>query len=272
MVMSEKVAMFVCIAVIIGTPCGLQWFAAPSQVPSPLGVGRPAVPAAADRGPVSDLDPRLAWVRRLQRPNPFEAQAALNRTTDALALMAPSEPPLLAPGPSEVLADSAEAALAAADVNPIETPASEVRRYRVAKGDTLMKIARREWNSDDRRLIALLGEANPQVRERKNHIRIGEELVIPDAARVQIALGTGPTMPSAAAQTEIDAAVDPAATDAARWYTIRRKDTLASIARRFLNDSGRWREIVVLNGALNPRRIVPGMRIKLPPMLRLAQN
>jgi nucleoid-associated protein YgaU len=299
MVMNEKVAMALCAAVIVGMPCGLQRFVAPSQVPSPLGEPRPGMPAAADRGPRSDADPRTAWVRRFQRPSPFETHAGIEQPKDALALLTQSEPPpgvaepislppvypeepalaaVAAPDPTEALADSAEAVLAAADVSPVDPPVTEPKRYRVVKGDTLVKIARREWNSDDRRLVALLGDANPQVRERKNRILAGEDLIIPDAASVQIALGVttpamGPVLADAGpAKAEVDAALGTGKTAGQRWYTIQRKDTLASIARRFLNDGQRWREIVALNRALNPHRIVPGMRIKLPPMLRLAQS
>jgi len=53
-------------------------------------------------------------------------------------------------------------------------------------------------------------------------------------------------------------------------YTIRKNDTLQSIARRLLDDPERWREIQKLNRDLDPRKIVPGMRIKLPPPVRVA--
>jgi nucleoid-associated protein YgaU len=285
MVMNEKAAMAICAAVIIGMPCGLQRFVAPSQVPSPLGQARPAIPAAADRGPRSAADPRLAWVRHFQRPSPFEAQAGVNRNPDALALLTPSEPLVTAaepvplpplygqevtvaavaqPDPGDALAGSAEVVLAAADLGSVDPPAAEPKRYRVAKGDTLIKIARRQWNSDDRRLVALLSDANPEVREQKNRIVVGQELVIPDAASALAAV--------APEQAQADAGPGTDKTGDERWYTIRRNDTLASIARRFLNDGRRWREIVALNHPLDPRRIVPGMRIRLPAMLRLAQN
>jgi nucleoid-associated protein YgaU len=297
MVLNEKAAMAICAAVIIGMPCGLQRFVAPNQVPSPLGQPRLGPAAAADRGPDAAADPRVVWVRRFHRPNPFEVQAEANRNKDALALLTHTEPVPVAAEPialpplyreepvvAEVsatesdaaLGGGAEAVLAAADLSPVDPPVPELQHYRVVKGDTLAKIARRQWNSDDQRLVALLGEANPQVRERKNRILAGEELVIPDAASVQVALGAvspGPVLADAApTKAEIDAALGAGKTDGERWYTIQRKDTLASIARRFLNDSQRWREIVTLNRLLDPHRIVPGMRIKLPPVLRLAQS
>lgn len=53
---------------------------------------------------------------------------------------------------------------------------------------------------------------------------------------------------------------------AARTYTVRRGDTLGSIAARELGDSGRWREIYNANRDVvsNPHRIKPGMVLRLP--------
>lgn len=50
-----------------------------------------------------------------------------------------------------------------------------------------------------------------------------------------------------------------------RWYTIRGSDSLASIARDVLKDSRRWRELADVNGLRDPNKIIPGMRLKLPP-------
>jgi len=50
-----------------------------------------------------------------------------------------------------------------------------------------------------------------------------------------------------------------------RWYTIRGSDSLASIARDGLKDSRRWRELADVNGLRDPNKIIPGMRLKLPP-------
>jgi len=64
----------------------------------------------------------------------------------------------------------------------------------------------------------------------------------------------------------------PVKTGGERWYTIQRNDTLERIAQRYLKDGRRWREIAAMNRALDPHKIVPGTRIKLPPVIRLAQR
>ena len=305
MALNERLAAAICVVVTVGTPCALHRFAPQVEVPSPLGVGVTRDgPGAAEAAPRAEVDGRTAWIRRFQRPNALDTQAEANRTTkDALALLPPNEPlfgdgaPVALPPlvyQETVVADGSEMEpelLPAVDNQAVVVDAgpgggdaadgatpNAARRYCVARGDTLTKIARREWNSDDRRLVALLLETNPKVCARKNRILVGEELTIPDTAVAQRVLGgaapsTGAVLADAApAKAEVDAAVGASKTGDRRWYTIQRKDTLASIARRFLKDGRRWREIVVLNRTLDPHKIVPGTRIKLPPVMRLAQG
>ena len=129
----------------------------------------------------------------------------------------------------------------------------------------MTKIARREWNSSDQRLIGLLREMNPKLRDRKNSvIFVGEELLVPDEVTARRVLAGEPrTGPRNESDVGI-ASAGPAATDEDHWYTVRRNDTLMSIARRLLDDGKRWREIVELNGRLDPERILPGTRLRIP--------
>jgi nucleoid-associated protein YgaU len=61
---------------------------------------------------------------------------------------------------------------------------AQPRHYQARKGDSLTKIAQREMNSADARVIKLLIEANPKLRARPNRVRAGEQLVIPDTTVV----------------------------------------------------------------------------------------
>jgi nucleoid-associated protein YgaU len=49
-----------------------------------------------------------------------------------------------------------------------------------------------------------------------------------------------------------------------RTYEVRAKDTLSSIAKRELGSSALWREIKKLNPGIDPRKMQPGMKIKVP--------
>jgi nucleoid-associated protein YgaU len=139
-------------------------------------------------------------------------------------------------------------------------PAPEPKRYVVRKGDSLWKIVRSEWKSTDRTLIRHLIQANPQLRG-GDRIMAGQTLIIPlkpagGAASLAAAGGDADPQPKAALGTK---------TETIRWYTIRKNDSLARIARRELKNARRWPEIVKLNKELDARKpIFAGMRIKLP--------
>jgi len=139
-----------------------------------------------------------------------------------------------------------------------------VKKYKVKPGDTLVKIMRREWNSDDAKLLEVLLAANPEVAKRRDRIFPGEVLNIPDLKLSEraaaAAWGAKRAEPGERAGRSVSAGKA-----GVRWYTIRKRDSLASIARRLLNDERRWREIARLNEMRNAHRILPGTRIKLPP-------
>jgi nucleoid-associated protein YgaU len=288
MALNVKAAMFICVG-FIG---GLTWLAQEVAGP-PVDRATPVLVASAPvqfaqasfAPPAVDVNRRTDWARQFVRPNPVD-RAAAERAPESpsVELLAPDSPPardyaaLLLPPLAEP--DVPEALpLAAAEpemefrlvAQAAPPPVAEApRMYRVERGDTLATIARREWGSRDARLVDLLLDANPQIGYRKaGRIILGEELVIPDADAAERFLAGKPWRPGAPAAAsesvraaEISGAAP--ATEADEWYTIRPNDTLAGIATRFLNDSRRWREIVEVNRALNPQKMVPGTRIRLP--------
>jgi nucleoid-associated protein YgaU len=146
-----------------------------------------------------------------------------------------------------------------------DRPADAVTEYKVQRGDTLVKIMRRLWNSDDPRLLKALLAANPKVAKRRDRIFVGEVLNIPAVDGTPEA----PAIALAAGRDENPAQTLASASDnlpKCSWYTIRKHDSLTKIARRVLNDEHRWREIAKLNRLRNADRILPGRRIKLPPI------
>lgn len=136
------------------------------------------------------------------------------------------------------------------------------KRYVVRRGDSLVRILRREWRRSDSESINAFLAVNPRIRDRKDYtIRIGEKLVIPsrDTALAYMAL-----VLSDAGHKEATRNALPSRARKRRVYKVRLHDTLVKIAREKLHDSERWTEIAKLNGLKNADVILPGTEILLP--------
>lgn len=305
MALNVKAAMMIC-AGCIG---GMSWLmhgmdVRQVEVPSPLVAGEPqrltlvadVQPAPPPPAPLKDR--RSSVAQQFAHASPVEAETReAHAKKRALAVIAPAEsvvaelPPLLlpprastelggadvrlaayeepvpnveqpAPVPDEA-ATSPAVALQETPTEPAKTAEPEFREYQVVRGDSLWRIAQRAYGSRDPRYVALLQEANPQVRARDGQVNVGETIRLPGEAKAEHML---------AALAEAKAVAAANKTAKARWYTIRRDDSLIRIARRHLQDGKRWREIVELNRPLDPKRIYPGMKIKLPPVIRVARG
>ena len=183
-------------------------------------------------------------------------------------IMPPHEEPVAAPEPTQVEVASAP----------------EPRKYTVRRGDNLTRISRREFDSDDARLVALLMAVNPKLRDRPDRVLVGEQLDLPDQETVRRVLGGekmelvlasakgNPPAPKLIEATELADVGRSQGTPGWRWYTIRESDSLTSIARRFLKDERRWRELAEMNGLADPNRLLVGHRIKLPRVIALASG
>jgi LysM repeat protein len=54
--------------------------------------------------------------------------------------------------------------------------------------------------------------------------------------------------------------------DFSKAYTVRQGDTLSGIAAQFYEDATKWRPIALSNSLVDPRSIVPGQEIQIPPL------
>lgn len=129
----------------------------------------------------------------------------------------------------EIVADAAER-------RPPVRPAASTAHHQVRRGETLASIARR-YGVSTSALASANGVRNP------DSVRVGQKLTIPGATRVASAAPTAAAVP------------------AARTYTVRRGDTLSSIARRHGVSLG---ELLAANNLASPGQIRAGQKLRVP--------
>jgi nucleoid-associated protein YgaU len=134
---------------------------------------------------------------------------------------------------------------------PVPVNEKEATTYVVVAGDSLSKIAHKQYGSGNvqKQMDAILA-ANPGLTL-KSVLKIGQKLTLPAAVPVDPA--------------RLPAELQAAATGDA-LYTVKAGDTLSTIAKRELGSSKRWKEIYELNRTRlpDPAKIVVGMKLTLP--------
>jgi nucleoid-associated protein YgaU len=154
---------------------------------------------------------------------------------------------------------------------PAPAPAAVARTYKVQPGDTLSKIAGVVYG--DRNAWHRLVSANPGVNPK--NLKIGQELVVPaeGAASAFAPPAPAPAVDSAPRPNVSGFRPNPAdgptgsgaaATTRTVEYEVKSGDTLIGIAASNLHDKNLWTKIRDLNPDVNPSRLRPGQRIKLP--------
>lgn len=127
----------------------------------------------------------------------------------------------------------------------------------VQRGDSLAKIAKDAYGSDEKALVDALAEVNNL--NSPDHIVIGQKLRIPPIEALAASVGAARPPTTSAPER----ATAPAVAD--KTYVVQAGDTLTSIARAQLGSTARWKEIQTLNKLTDPNRVVEGMTLKLPP-------
>jgi nucleoid-associated protein YgaU len=180
--------------------------------------------------------------------------------TPAADERAPVAPPALgsAPTPPAVAAVPAPAA-----------PVASVRTYTVQPGDTLSKIAGVVYG--DRNAYHRLLAANSQLDPKR--LKIGQVIQVPDMTAVADASpAPAATPPAASGPRPAVQGFRPNPADgptggavaATSEYEVKVGDTLMGIAASVLRDRNKWKRIQDLNPDLDPARLRPGQRIKVP--------
>lgn len=166
------------------------------------------------------------------------------------------------------------------------------RTYVVQKGDSLIKIAKDHYQDayqkSAMKVVEYLADSNKDRIKSKDFVIEGQELIlpalpsnmfepapnfgpaqltlhtrrtessVPDTTGPRIAVSDGQRAPREVAGSEESGDAD------YRWYVIKKKDTLSSIAQKELGSMRYWQEIQKLNQINKPTELRPGDRIKIP--------
>jgi nucleoid-associated protein YgaU len=150
--------------------------------------------------------------------------------------------------------------------------------YRIQKGDTLAAIAQRIMG--DRNKWKQIVDANPGLDARR--LKIDMEIRVPSGTAVASVPGApkpsnsfaptnpddGPTGPARdVPPPPVDTGsgkTPPPAASAGREVEVRSGDTLYEIARRELGDPNLYIKIMKANPGLDPKRLHPGQKVRLP--------
>ena len=123
---------------------------------------------------------------------------------------------------------------------------AEPIHHRVAPGDSWVRIASQYGTTE-----AALKAANPQMA--RGVLRAGASLVIPQP-------GATPATAAAPAQPSAQEAAANSASET-RTYVVKSRETLSGIAKKEKVD---LQELIRINDIKDPKRIRPGMQLRLP--------
>jgi len=144
--------------------------------------------------------------------------------------------------------------------NDVTPPAT--RTYTVAAGDSLYRIAEKEFGPGKGGLWQRIADANPELRDPKR-LKTGMKIVIPviepPAAPQPVRLADGEMGPVAPQSSQT-----PPAAAAPRTYVVQAGDTLGTISQKLLGTSKKWELISKANGNVSPTSLRIGQTLTIP--------
>jgi LysM repeat protein len=190
-----------------------------------------------------------------------EAQPAtpVVQTPAAPAPVLDQQPVAARPNPTTITEQQAKQqpvvntpAVVAATPAATKTTTSQVGTYKVAKGDTLSKIAR-----NNKTTVKQLRELN---NLKNDNLKIGQALKVPGASTVAEVVKTAPVVTPAVKVQSVSTPVA-ANNGNVKVYEVVKGDTLMKIAR---NHNTTAKAIADMNGVQDPTKIKIGTKLKIP--------
>jgi LysM repeat protein len=191
---------------------------------------------------------------RLPTPSTEDAIGKLLQRTD---LPVPTAAAVLDPGKAAAPPAGPGGAASAAEP-PKAAPAPEATRtkYTIQRGDTLGDIAQKQLGSVAH--VEDIKRLNPGLDPLL--LLPGKDITLPSKAELAARKATEASSGRDGARPA-DAA---ARTDDWKYYKVQRGDTFEGISRRMFHDVRHVEAIKKLNPTLDPRKLQPGMEIKIP--------
>ncbi|MBN2584730.1 MAG: LysM peptidoglycan-binding domain-containing protein [Planctomycetes bacterium] len=140
------------------------------------------------------------------------------------------------------------------DDRAVEVEQVAARTYTVVAGDSLYRIAEKEFGPGKGAQWHRIAEANPELRN-PTHLRAGMVITIPSPEPQRI-VGREPV------QTPEARDVQP--TTGPRTYVVQAGDTLGEISQKELGTSKKWQMISQANGNLDPASLRVGQKLIIP--------
>jgi nucleoid-associated protein YgaU len=167
----------------------------------------------------------------------------------------------------------------------LEPDQPPTKMYVVQKGETLGGIAEKHYGTSKPKVVEYLVSKNKGTIKSKDVVIVGQEIVIPELPsdmfepapgfqasnlnrserlvldeRTSTPLLNGRRAPRSD-QTEYTLQTT---SSQSSGYTVQPGDTLVKIAREQLGSASDWKTIQKLNGNLDPKKLRPGMKIRIP--------
>lgn len=144
-------------------------------------------------------------------------------------------------------------------------PEPEYTLHTVKRGENLGEIAKKYLGNTNRHME--IYEINRDDLRNPNDLRIGMALKIPVPPAPQAPEPQQPTLPAVTAPGAPATPTTPAAEPAYKTHTVKRGESLSTIALRTLGDSERYMEIYQANRdqLKTPDALQLGMTLKIPP-------
>ena len=260
----EKFGILVILILVVIIGVVAVWGVGGNEGANPFDKGETVATGATPASPSGELP---AWPSGGSTPTPA--------VKDAGAVGSMTPPVVTPPAVAGTVTSPAGAGSPTISSMAPAVPSGDTTVYKVKKGDTGTKIGR-ETGVNWSQIVAV----NPGLDARR--LKIGQEIRIPaggGAAKAPVSVSTKPAVsgfqapnpddgPTGAAlpgsNTAVESAVPTTTAPATGEVEVLEGDTYSRLAERYLGDKNLYMKFVKANPGIDPKRLRPGMRVKLP--------